>query len=397
MTKLWDKGYELNAAIESFTVGNDPELDQALVYYDCIASKAHAKMLRKVGLLTKPEEDDLLRELDHIINLDKNGKFTILPNQEDCHTAIEMFLTNSLGDIGKKIHVARSRNDQILTALRLYYKDQLDKIEILANDMIKVIKDFVKVNGNIQFPGYTHMRKAMPSSFEMWGTAFINSMEDNLVGASTVRRLIDQSPLGTAAGYGVPLDIDMEFTAKELAFSRVQYNPIYAQNSRGKFEISILHILSQIMLDLNKIASDLILFSADEFGFVEVPIEFCTGSSIMPQKKNPDVLELLRAKYHVVSSYEFQVSGITSNLISGYNRDIQLTKEPVMKSFAITSDSLAISVLIFQNIAVNQEKCKVAMTEDLFATERVYDLVKTGIPFRDAYKQFVNGLTEKND
>jgi argininosuccinate lyase len=273
----------------------------------------------------------------------------------------------------------------------------LDKIEILANDMIKVIKDFVKVNGNIQFPGYTHMRKAMPCSFEMWGTAFINSMEDNLVGASAVRRLIDQSPLGTAAGYGVPLDIDMEFTAKELAFSRVQYNPIYAQNSRGKFEISILHILSQIMLDLNKIASDLILFSADEFGFVEVPIEFCTGSSIMPQKKNPDVLELLRAKYHVVSSYEFQVSGITSNLISGYNRDIQLTKEPVMKSFAITSDSLAISVLIFQNIAVNQEKCKVAMTEDLFATERVYDLVKTGIPFRDAYKQFVNGLTEKND
>ena len=397
MIKLWDKGYELNPTIESFTVGNDSELDQTLVYYDCIASKAHAKMLRKVGLLTKPEEDDLLRELDHIIDLDKNSKFTIRPDQEDCHTAIEMFLTNSLGDIGKKIHVARSRNDQILTALRLYYKDQLDKIEILANDMIKVIKDFVKVNGNIQFPGYTHMRKAMPCSFEMWGTAFINSMEDNLVGASTVRRLIDQSPLGTAAGYGVPLDIDMEFTAKELAFSRVQYNPIYAQNSRGKFEISILHILSQIMLDLNKIASDLILFSADEFGFVEVPIEFCTGSSIMPQKKNPDVLELLRAKYHVVSSYEFQVSGITSNLISGYNRDIQLTKEPVMKSFAITSDSLAISVLIFQNIAVNQEKCKVAMTEDLFATERVYDLVKTGIPFRDAYKQFVNGLTEKND
>ena len=397
MIKLWDKGYELNATIESFTVGNDTELDQTLVYYDCIASKAHAKMLRKVGLLTKTEVDDLFRELDHIINLDKNGKFTIRPDQEDCHTAIEMFLTNSLGDVGKKIHVARSRNDQILTALRLYYKDQLDKIAILANDMIKAIKDFVKVNGNIQFPGYTHMRKAMPSSFELWGTAFINSMEDNLVGVSAARRLIDQSPLGTAAGYGVPLDIDMEFTAKELAFSRVQYNPIYAQNSRGKFEISILHILSQIMLDLNKIASDLILFSADEFGFVEIPIEFCTGSSIMPQKNNPDVLELLRAKYYVVSSSEFQVSGITSNLISGYNRDIQLTKEPVMKSFAITSESLAISVLLFLNIAVNKEKCKVAMTEDLFATERVYDLVKTGIPFRDAYKQFVNSLTKNND
>jgi len=397
MTKLWDKGYELNAAIESFTVGNDPELDQALVYYDCIASKAHAKMLRKVGLITKPEVEDLLRELDDIITLDKNGKFTIRPDQEDCHTAIEIFLTNALGDVGKKIHVARSRNDQVLTALRLYYKDQLDKIEILVNDMIKAIKDFVKVNGNIQFPGYTHMRKAMPSSFEMWGTAFIKSMEDNLVGVSAVRRLIDQSPLGTAAGYGVPLDIDMEFTAKELAFDRVQYNPIYAQNSRGKFEISILHILSQIVLDLNKIASDLILFSADEFGFVELPIEFCTGSSIMPQKKNPDVLELLRVKYHIVSSYVFQVSSISSNLISGYNRDIQLTKEPVMKSFVITSESLAISVLLFQNIAINKEKCKVAMTEDLFATERVYDLVKTGIPFRDAYKQFVNGLTEKND
>ena len=392
MKKLWDKGYELNKTIESYTVGNDPQLDQKLVYYDCVASKAHAKMLGKMNLLTDGEVQDLNRELDKIIELDKLGEFVIREDQEDCHTAIEIDLIESLGDVGKKIHTARSRNDQVLTSLRLYYKDQLDCTEQLINDFTDAVKEFTKKYGQIQFPGYTHMRKAMPSSFERWGNAFIDSMNDNLVLLSTVKMLVDQSPLGTAAGFGVPLDIDRKFTAKELGFSRVQENPIYAQNSRGKFEISIMHMVSQIMLDLNKIASDLILFSMAEFGYVELPDEFCTGSSIMPQKKNPDVLELLRAKYHVVSSYEFQVSRISSDLISGYNRDVQLTKKPVMHGFTIMSTSLKIAILLFQGLFVNEEKCKDAMTDEIYATAKVYNLVKQRIPFRDAYQQVANSM-----
>jgi len=394
MKKLWDKGYDLNKTIESFTVGNDPFLDKQLVYYDCIGSIAHAKMLGKMDLLTDTEVTDLVRELNHIIDLDKKGQFSIVQEQEDCHTAIEMFLTKSLGDVGKKIHTARSRNDQVLSALRLFYKDQINNLEKQIQDLKIAISSFIEKFGIIQFPGYTHMQKAMPSSFQMWGGAFSDSMEDNLILLNAIKNLVNQSPLGTAAGYGVPLDIDREYSANELGFARVQENPIYTQHSRGKFEISILHVLAQIMFDLNKIASDLILFSMSEFGYVELPDEFCTGSSIMPQKKNPDVLELLRAKYHVVSSYEFQISRISSDLISGYNRDIQLTKEPVLNGFSTTSDSLDIAILLFHNLNVNEQKCTCAMTDELFATEKVYELVKQGLPFRDAYLKIAKSINK---
>ncbi len=385
MKTLWDKGTELNKMIEAFTVGKDPNLDAKLVYYDCIASISHAKMLGGIGLLGDSEVRELVKQLEAIIQLDKEGKFEILQEQEDCHTAIELFLTDALGETGKKIHTARSRNDQILTALRLYYKDQMNNLEQQILDLKKAIISFIEKFGKIQFPGYTHMQKAMPSSFQMWAGAFSDSMDDNLILLNSVKKLVDQSPLGTAAGYGIPMEIDRRFTANELGFSRIQKNPIYAQHSRGKFEISLLHGLSQIMFDLNKIASDLILFSMSEFGYVELPDEFCTGSSIMPQKKNPDVLELLRAKYHVVSSYEFQVSRISSNLISGYNRDMQLTKEPVLSGFSITSDSLDIAILLFQNLNVNEQACNDAMSGELFTTEKVYDLVQQGVPFREAY------------
>ncbi len=394
MKKLWDKGYDLNKTIESYTVGNDPILDKQLVYYDCVASIAHAKMLGEINLLTETEVQDLIRELNHIIDLDKKGEFPITQEQEDCHTAIEMFLIFALGDVGKKIHAARSRNDQVLTALRLYYKDEIENVVHNIKSLTNTISNFTSKYGKIHFPGYTHMQKAMPSSFGLWGSAFSDSMNDNLLLLDTVKIIIDQSPLGTAAGYGIPLNIDREFTAKELEFSSVQSNPIYTQYSRGKFEITILHILSQIMLDLNKIASDLILFSMSEFGYVELPDEFCTGSSIMPQKKNPDVLELLRAKYHVVSSYEFQVSRLTSDLISGYNRDIQLTKEPVMNGFSTTLDSLEITTLLFQNLVVNKVKCKSALDDEIFATEKVYKLVKKGMPFRDAYMQIAKTINK---
>ena len=226
----------------------------------------------------------------------------------------------------------------------------------------------------------------MPSSISMWGSAFIDSMQDNLKGINFVCELIDQSPLGTGAGYGIPLKIDRGYTAKLLRFRKPQENPIYTQNSRGKFESTILHTLTQIMFDLNRIATDLILFSIPELGYFELPKRFCTGSSIMPQKKNPDVLELLRAKYHIVVSYEVQIKNIISNLISGYNRDLQLTKEPTMKGLEITKQSLSVMTLIFTNLKGNKRNCSRALTEDIYATEKVYELVKRDAPFREAYK-----------
>lgn len=384
--KLWQKDYKLNKRIEEFTVGADYIWDQNLVIYDCIASIAHAKMLGKIGILDGEEVQKLVKEINHIIELDRKGKFKISKEQEDCHTAIETHLTKKLGDLGKKIHTARSRNDQVLTALRLYYKDQLQECKGLINKLTKEIKKFVKIYGEIKFPGYTHSRKAMPSSVALWGGSFTDAMEDNLAGLDFALEYVDQSPLGTGAGYGIPLGIDRKYTAKLLGFKNVQENPIYTQNSRGKYESTILHILSQIMFDLNKIASDLILFSITELGYFELPEEFCTGSSLMPQKKNPDVLELLRARYYVVVSYEFQIKNIIGNLLSGYNRDLQLTKEPTMKGLEITKESLDIMSLVFSKLKVNKKKCEQALIKDIYATEEVFELVKTGIPFREAYK-----------
>jgi len=385
--KLWEKGYRLNKQIEEFTVGDDYILDQKLIKYDCIASIAHTKMLGKIGILKKGETQKLIKKLNNIIDLTNKGKFKILKEQEDCHTAIENYLTKKLGDLGKKIHTARSRNDQVLTMMRLYYREELNDRKNLINELIKAIAKFVKKYGKIKLPGYTHTRKAMPSSIAMWGDSFIDSMKDNLKIVDSTLQLIDQSPLGTGAGYGLPIKIDRKYTARLLGFKKLQKNPIYTQNSRGKFESTILHALSQIMFDLNKIATDLIIFSIPELGYFELPKELCTGSSIMPQKKNPDVLELLRAKYHIILAYEFQVKNIISNLPSGYNRDFQLTKEPTMKGLEITKEGLSIMNLIFQNLKVNKENCNKALTKDVYATEKVYKLVKKGVPFRAAYKK----------
>lgn len=384
--KLWQKQYQLNKAVEKFTVGNDYILDQCLVKYDCLASIAHAKMLAKTGVLNSAEAKKLDKTLQDIIALDAKGKFKILPEQEDCHTAIENHLTKKLGNLGKKIHTARSRNDQVLVALRLFYKENLGTSKKLVQNLLLSLETFLKTYGYIELPGYTHTRKAMPSSVKMWAGSFVDSMNDNLKSLAYAADLIDQSPLGTAAGYGAPMEIDRNFTAKLLGFNKVQQNPIYGQNSRGKFESAILHALSQIMFDINKISSDLIIFSMPEFGYFELPKEFCTGSSIMPQKKNPDVFELLRAKYWVVVACESLVRSIAGNLPSGYNRDLQLLKEPVFKSFDITLESLQILSEIFINLKVNAKNCKAAMTPEVFATAEVYKLVAQGMPFREAYQ-----------
>ena len=396
MSKLWEKSISLDKAIESFTVGNDPELDQVLVPFDCKASKAHAKMLGQKGYLTAEEVENIISELDQIIQRHAKGDFKIKVSQEDCHTAIEECLVEKLGEVGKKIHTARSRNDQVLTALRLYYKDELMKINSLVKTWVDTLTQFGDNHQEVNFPGYTHMQKAMPSSIHMWANAYGDSMKDDLKSLDTVSSLIDQSPLGSAAGYGVPIEIDPKMTAEEMGFTKTQENPIYCQLSRGKFELAILQVLSQLLLTINRLASDLIQFSMAEFEYFSLPEDFCTGSSIMPQKENPDVLELLRANYHILLGYETQVKTLTSNLISGYNRDIQLSKEPVMRGIKLVKDCLGISAVVVSGLTVNKDKCQAAMTSELYATEKAYEMVKEGIPFREAYRKIAASLREED-
>lgn len=383
--KLWEKNNKLNTKVEKFTVGNDYILDKKLVKYDCYASIAHAKMLYKIKILKEKEYKEIKEELEKIISIDKKGLFQINTGDEDCHTAIENHLIKKLGDTGKKIHTARSRNDQVLTALRLYYKDEIKKITDLIQDFINSILRLKTKYGHINLPGYTHMRKAMPSSIALWCDAFIESMQDNIELISFIHKHINKSPLGTGAGYGLPIKIDRNITKNILDFGKLQKNSLYVQNSRGKFESLILEGLSHILLDLNKISSDIILFSMAEFGFMELSNEICTGSSIMPHKKNPDVLELTRANYNKLICLEFEIKGIIGNLISGYHRDFQLTKEPIINGFTLTKESLEIMKVVFEHLIINSGKCKEAMSKDLFETMKVYDLVEKGFPFRDAY------------
>jgi argininosuccinate lyase len=386
--KLWQKNYKLNKEIEKFTVGNDFLLDKKLVKYDCIASIAHAKMLKKIGILNASELNKIIKGLNEIIKLDQKDKFNINLEDEDCHTAIEKYLTKKFGNAGKKIHTARSRNDQVLTALRLYEKEELKEIKELLSQYKGSLLATTKKYGKIKIPGYTHMQKAMPTDVKTWLGSFISSLEDNLKLLDAVYSIIDKSPLGSAAGFGVPsLKIDKKMTASLMGFSEAIDNPMYAQLSRGKLEATILHLLGQIMLDLNKLATDLMLFNMQEFGFISLPKEFCTGSSIMPQKKNPDVLESIRAKYHVVLGEEFKVKSMISNLISGYNRDLQLTKEPVINSMETAKSCIKMMVLVVSKIKIDEKKCKEALTKELYATEEAYKLVKEGAPFREAYKK----------
>jgi argininosuccinate lyase len=385
--KLWQKGYELNRQVEKYTVGHDPLIDLNLVKYDCIASMAHAKMLNKIGILSNNELTELEKELTNIIKLAQMNKFKIKIEDEDCHTAIENHLIKKLGEIGKKIHTARSRNDQVLTAIRLYSKDNLKEIETSLLEFIETLKKVSMKYEDVEIPGYTHSRKAMPYSVGRYFEAFKEAFEDDMLLLKLAYKINDQNPLGSAAGYGVNLEIDRDLTTELLDFSKTQKNELYCQNSRGKFESIILFALGQIMLDLQKLANDLIQFSMDEFGYFSLPDEFCTGSSLMPHKKNPDVLELIRAKSAVIISYYFQVIGIVKGLLSGYSRDLQLTKEPLMKSFDITLDTLKIMNLIVINLKVNRENCKRACSEEIYSVEKTYNLVKKGRAFRDAYQE----------
>jgi len=394
MKKLWQKNWKLDKVIEAFETKGDLLLDQKLVAYDVQGSIAHAKMLYKIGILTEKEFDGLHVGLQDILKLHKAGKFVLKTGDEDMHTKIENYLTKNYGDVGKKIHTARSRNDQVLTALRLYSKAEITKIQKEIQSLIEAFKTMQSKYGSIPMPGYTHMQKAMPSTIGLWVGSYIDSLSDDKEMINAAYELIDQSPLGSAAGYGVSIPLDRKFTAEILGFKNVQENPLYCQHSRGKFDAAVLASLTQTLLTINKFASDALLFTTGEFDFFHVAQEITTGSSIMPQKRNLDVAELLRSKVHIVLGNYTQIVSLNSNLISGYNRDIQDSKKPFMESLDITLQSLKVATILVDSITPNKKKLKVSMTNDLFATEQVLKLVLLGDNFRDSYQKIGKKYTK---
>ncbi len=387
MQKLWHKGYSLGPEAEAYCFGDTVELDNKLVKFDALGSIAHTKMLDKIGILEPAEFVQLKKSLLEIIELAKNGKFKVQFGDEDVHTKIENYLIEKLGEPGKKIHTGRSRNDQVLTDLRLYTKENLFSIAMADLDLAKAFLVFAKKYEFVPMPGYTHMQKAMPSSLGMWASSFAESLLDDieLLKAAFVHN--DQSVLGSAAAYGVALPLDRELTAKLLGFAKVQNNSLYAQVSRGKSHLSVMNALVQIMLSLSRFAQDLLLFTTSEFSFLTIDERLCTGSSIMPQKKNLDIMEVLRARTHIVISQQQAVGSIIAGLPSGYNTDFGETKKPFMESLETTLESLKLCKLVVESIVPNIKVLEEACTPELYATHVTFELVKKGLPFREAYQK----------
>jgi argininosuccinate lyase len=387
MAKLWEKDYRLDALLEAFTVGDDWQVDARLVEADCVASVAHAEMLASIGLLGPGEFDGLKRELLAIIDAAARGTFSIAPSDEDCHTAIENRLVAALGDAGKKIHTGRSRNDQVLVALRLWTRDYLLAFEEACLALAERLLGFAEQHADVPMAGRTHLQPAMPSSVGLWAAAHAEELIDELVLADAAFQLTDACPLGSAASYGVPLPLDREKVADLLGFARVQNNVLYANNSRGRVEGIVLTAVEQVCLTLARMAADLILYSMPEFGWFTLPKELCSGSSIMPQKRNPDGLELVRAKAAVVGADLECIKAVTRGLPSGYNRDYQLTKAPFFRGCETGLACVRIMDLTVSRLGVNADRLAAGFTPEVFATDRALELVKQGVPFREAYRQ----------
>ncbi len=363
--------------------------------YDIQATKAHAKGLQSIGILTKEELKKILSRLSVLEKQWKTGKVKIKVTDEDCHTVIENFLSGKLRTTGKKIHTGRSRNDQVLTAIRLYMKDNLKKIKKEAKKVAKHFLEFAIEHQNIPMPGYTHTQQAMLSSVGHYFCSYFESLADDINFLDSIYSQIDKNPLGSAAGYGVPLLLDRELTAKDLKFKKIQINSLYCQNSRGKFESIYLEGLSQIMLSLGKFANDLILFTSQEFDFFKVKNTLVTGSSIMPQKRNLDGMEILRGKVHVVTNNQTLVKDICRNLISGYHRDLQLIKQPLLESTQTVLDSLAVVDIYLKGIKPKEKAISSKISHDIYMADLATELAeKKKIPFRTAYKRAHKKITK---
>ncbi|PIX59300.1 MAG: argininosuccinate lyase [Lysobacterales bacterium CG_4_10_14_3_um_filter_64_11] len=384
---LWQKpGTRIDERIQRFLAGEDVRLDRQLLGYDIRASRAHANGLQRIGVLSDHECHALCAELDALAEDWQAGRFVLDERFEDMHSAIESRLIERLGDVGRKIHTGRSRNDQVLVALRLYLRDALTTLHAACKAIAEVALTRARSDSDVAMPGYTHMQRAMVSSAGMWWAAWAEAFIDNAALTAASAQWVDANPLGTAAGYGVSLPLDRDGSSAELAFTRTQINPIYAQLSRGKFELQALAALSQALLDLRRLAWDLSLFTSQEFGFVHLPAQYATGSSLMPNKRNPDLIELLRASHAVVAGARSEVEQLLS-LPSGYHRDLQFSKGPLLRAFAHGLDALALLPGLLQGVQWDSQRMRDALEPGMYATDRAIELAQHGIPFREAYRQ----------
>ena len=386
-TKLWEKNVQLNKEIERFTVGRDRELDVFLAKYDVLGSMAHITMLESIGLLAADELKILLEELREIYKLADEGKLVIEDGIEDVHSQVELMLTRKLGVVGKKIHSGRSRNDQVLVDLKLYARSEIRTIAEAANGLFNELQKQSEKYKNVLIPGYTHMQVAMPSSFGLWFGAYAESLADDMQLLLAAYRVTNRNPLGSAAGYGSSFPLDRQMTTDLLGFDSMDYNVVYAQMGRGKTERNIAFAMAGIASTLSKLAFDACLFNSQNFGFVKLPAECTTGSSIMPHKKNPDVFELIRAKSNKLQSLPVQITMMMNNLPSGYSRDFQLIKEVFMPAFEELLDCLQMTEYIIARTEVNEHIIDDSRYDAMFSVEEVNRRVLSGTSFRDAYKQ----------
>jgi len=389
---IWDKaGASVDARIQRFCAGDDVVLDRVLFLADVRASKAHVHGLARAGIVTAAEATAIDGALDELAADFTAGRFVLDDRFEDCHSAIESFLTDRLGDAGKKVHTGRSRNDQVLVALRLHVREALAQIEAEAIDAAAAFLDRAEAEASVPMPGYTHLQRAVPSSVGLWLAGFAEAFIDDATLVRATARWMDACPLGTAAGYGVNLPLDRQGVSDELGFGRLLVNPVYAQNSRGKLELQALGALLQALFDVRRFAWDLSLYTTAEFAFVKLPAEYTTGSSIMPNKKNPDVVELLRACPSVVLGAMAEIESLLS-LPSGYHRDLQATKGPVLRALAHGIEALALLPALVSRMDFDRARMAAAITPDLYATDAAVELAVQGVPFRTAYRQVADSL-----
>jgi argininosuccinate lyase len=393
--KLWQKSTEVNKSIEKFTVGKDREMDMLLAEFDVLGSLAHTQMLESIGLLESEELSILHKELKAIYREIQNGQFTIEDGVEDVHSQVELILTRRLGDVGKKIHSGRSRNDQVLLDLKLYIRDQIRVTVENIKTLFELLISLSEKHKNDLLPGYTHLQIAMPSSFGLWFGAYAESLADDLNMMLAAYKIANKNPLGSAAGYGSSFPLNRQMTTDLLGFDSLNHNVVYAQMGRGKTEKNVAAALSSVASTLGRLAMDVCLYMNQNFGFITFPDELTTGSSIMPHKKNPDVFELIRARCNRIQSLPNEISLITSNLPSGYHRDLQIIKENFLPAFEDLNNCLQIAAYMLGQIQVKSNLLKDEKYKYLFSVEVVNQMVLDGVPFRDAYKQ-VGALIEEN-
>lgn len=395
-SKLWQKEYDVDFDIERFTVGRDREMDSYLAKYDVLGSIAHVKMLESIGLIDSEELPVLLNELRSIYLIASEGKLIIEDGVEDIHSQVELLLTRKLGDLGKKIHSGRSRNDQVLLDMKLFSRGEIKEIVFLIEKLFITLIDNSNKYKDILLPGYTHLQVAMPSSFGLWFGAFAESLVDDLILLKSAYDISNKNPLGSAAGYGSSFPLDRSMTTELLGFEHMNYNVVYAQMGRGKMEKTVAFALSGIASTLSKLAFDSCLYSSQNFNFIELPNEYTTGSSIMPHKKNPDVFELVRAKCNRLQSLPQQIMMITNNLPSGYFRDLQIIKEIFIPAFVDLKDCLVIIDRMMKHIMINKSILDNDMYDLIFSVEEVNRLTLSGVPFRDAYKKIASDIESGN-